>query len=66
VTRKNLDRMIALHTLLLERARDMLDQHYEQMPDQEQGRWLNEFRKQTMILRGLAEEKPDRANGSDE
>ncbi len=50
---------MALHRSLLERARTILNSHYEELPEEEQDRWLNEFRRQTQILTWLTEQQPD-------
>ena len=57
--KQDLDFMIALHTQLLTVAKRQLDSYYDAMPEKDQDRWLNEFRKQNQILRWLNEQKPD-------
>ncbi|WP_338876725.1 hypothetical protein WBJ53_13810 [Spirosoma sp. SC4-14] len=57
--KKDLDQLVALHTRLLSLAKQQLDNFYENMSDEEQGRWLNEYRKQSQILRWLNEQLPD-------
>ena len=59
VKKKDLDQLIALHTGLLALAKQQLDNYYEGMSEDDQDRWLNEFRKQTKILHWLNEQLPD-------
>ena len=57
--KRDLDQLLTLHKTLSDLAKQQSDNHYERMSEADQDRWLNEFRKQTTILRWLNEQQPD-------
>ena len=59
MNKRELDRMKALHRTLLQGAKNQLDNFYEEMTEDQQDRWLNEFRRQTYRVQWLNEQKPD-------
>lgn len=58
--KEDLKKMIAHHEAALQRTKRLLDEYYYDLEARgEEMKWLNEFEKQSTILRWLLEQKAD-------